>query len=207
MGEVDVIEWACVLHGHHIQNDWVEQWICIKFCIKLEHSSTETIQMIKKAATMGNWSLVASLLQCTCSCITSCADFFAETSDHPGNSALLQSRFVALWLLAFPKTKTTFEREEISDCQWNSGKYNGAADSYWENCERSQGAYFEGDWGVIVLCTMFLVSYTSSINVFTFHITWLDTFWTDLIYQVCDTNWEFNKWWLLVFWTSVWLSR
>ena len=27
----------------------VEQQICIKFCIKLEHSSTETIQMIQKA--------------------------------------------------------------------------------------------------------------------------------------------------------------
>ena len=25
-------------------------------------------------------------------------------------------------------------------------------------CVRSQGAYFEGDWGVVVLCTMFLVS-------------------------------------------------
>ena len=30
---------------------------------------------------------------------------------------------------------------------------------HWEICVRSQGAYFEGDWGVIVLCTMFLVSY------------------------------------------------
>ena len=27
----------------------VEQGICIKFCIKLEHSSMETIQMIQKA--------------------------------------------------------------------------------------------------------------------------------------------------------------
>ena len=27
----------------------VEQWICIKFCIKLEHSSTEITQMIQKA--------------------------------------------------------------------------------------------------------------------------------------------------------------
>ena len=27
----------------------VEQQICIKFCVKLEHSSTETIQMIQKA--------------------------------------------------------------------------------------------------------------------------------------------------------------
>ena len=33
----------------------VEQQICIKFCVKLEHSSTETIQIIQKAAAMGNW--------------------------------------------------------------------------------------------------------------------------------------------------------
>ena len=32
-----------------------EQQICIKVCIKLEHSSAETIQMIQKAAAMGNW--------------------------------------------------------------------------------------------------------------------------------------------------------
>ena len=51
---------------------------------------------------------------------------------------------------------------------------------HWENRVRSQGAYFEGDRGVIVLCTVFLVS--SSINVSIFHITCLDTFWTDLIY-------------------------
>ena len=56
------------------------------------------------------------------------------------------------WL--FQKLKITFEREEISDLQWDSGKYDGN----WENCVRSQGAYFEGDWSVIVLCTMFLVS-------------------------------------------------
>ena len=33
----------------------VEQRICIKFSIKLEHSSAETIQMIQKAAAMGSW--------------------------------------------------------------------------------------------------------------------------------------------------------
>ena len=33
----------------------VEQQICIKFCVKLEHSSAATIQMIQKAAAMGNW--------------------------------------------------------------------------------------------------------------------------------------------------------
>ena len=35
----------------------------------------------------------------------------------------------------------------------------------------------KGDWGIIVLCTMILVS--SSINVCIFHFIWLDTFWTD----------------------------
>ena len=58
----------------------------------------------------------------------------------------------------FFKTNTTFDREEISDHQWDSEKYDGAADGDWENCVRSQGAYFEGDWGVIVLCTVFLLS-------------------------------------------------
>ena len=57
-------------------------------------------------------------------------------------------------------------------------KHNRAADSDRENCVRSQGAYFEGDWGVIVLCTVCPVS---SMNVSIFHITWLDTFWTGLV--------------------------
>ena len=133
----------------------VEQRICINFYIELEHSSTETIWMIQKATAMGNWWLAASPGQRACSCITSCAEFFGETSDHPSDSAPLQPR---LQLPAFPKTKITFEREETSDCQWDSGKYNRAADRDCKNCVRSQGAYFEGDWGVIVLRTLFLVS-------------------------------------------------
>ena len=70
----------------------------------------------------------------------------------------IRPRFGTLQLLVFPKTKITFEREEISDHQWDSGKYDGAADGDWENCVRSQAAYFEGDWGIVVLCTMLLSS-------------------------------------------------
>ena len=33
----------------------VEQQTCIKVCIKLEHSSAETILMIQKATTMDSW--------------------------------------------------------------------------------------------------------------------------------------------------------
>ena len=95
--------------------EWVEQWICIRFYIKLEHSSVETIWMIQKAAGMDHWWLAASSRQCACSHITSGAEFFGETSNYPGDSASLQPRFCILQLLAFPKTKITFEREEISD--------------------------------------------------------------------------------------------
>ena len=106
---------------------------------------------------MGNWWLAASS-QYTCPCITSQAEFVSETSNHPGEFAPLQPRFGTLRLLAFTNIKITFERKEISDHQWDSGKYDRAADGDCENCVRSQGAYFEGGWGIIVLCTMFLVS-------------------------------------------------
>ena len=33
----------------------VEQQICIRFCVKLEHFSVETIWTIQKAAAMDNW--------------------------------------------------------------------------------------------------------------------------------------------------------
>ena len=108
--------------------EWVEQRICIKFCVKLEHPSAETIRMIQKAAAMSYWGLAASSRQYTHSCITSHAEFFAKTSNHPGDSVPLQPRFGALQLLAFPKTKISFEKEEISDHQWDSGKYDRAAD-------------------------------------------------------------------------------
>ena len=105
----------------------------------------------------GSWWLEASSWQGPHSCITSGAEYCGETSNHPGDSAPLQPTFGPLWLLAFPQTKTTIESKEISECQWDSEKYDRAAHGDWENCVRSQGAYSEGDWGVIVLCTMFLV--------------------------------------------------
>ena len=83
---------------------------------------------IAMAAAMGNWWLAASSWQCTHSCIMSHAAFFDKASSHPGGSAPLQPRFGILQLLAFPKTKITFESKEISDCWLDSGKYDGAAD-------------------------------------------------------------------------------
>ena len=107
--------------------EWVQQWICIKFCIKLEYSSVETVQMIQKAAARGNWWLAASSQQCTHSCTMSRAEFFGETSNHPGDSAAPTAQMWCPVTSGFSWTKIIFEREEITDHQWDSGKYNAAA--------------------------------------------------------------------------------
>ena len=182
VGVVDTIEWARVLCSHHVKNNWVEQWICIKFGIKLKHSSAETIWMIQKVAATGNWWLAASSQECIHSCIPSHAEIFVkhqitQVTQPPYSPDLAPCNF---WL--FPKLKSSLKkREEISDHWQDSGKYDRAAHSNWRDCVGSQGNYFEGDRGVIVLCTMFLVSVSSSINISIFHSTCLDTFWTDLI--------------------------
>ena len=168
VGAVDAVEWACELCGCCIQNDWVSRAMNLHqiLCIKLEYSSAETIWMIQKATAMGNWWLAASSQQCACTCIKSFTEFFVK--HQKTQPRWLSPSIAQIWhpetkVLIFPKTKITFEREEISDWWWDSGKYDRVADGDWENCVRSQGAYFGGNCGVIVLCTMFLVS--SSINV------------------------------------------
>ena len=73
----------------------VEQQICIKFCVKLEHSSVETIQMIQKAANKatGDWQLHHNN---TPAHVSPLMQFFGETSNYPGDSAPLQPRFGTL---------------------------------------------------------------------------------------------------------------
>ena len=103
--------------------------------------------------TIGSFITTMHSLMHHVSCRDAVKHQITQMTEHP-----LQPRFGALQCLAFSKTKITIEREEISDHQWDSGKYDGVADGDWENGVRSQGAYFEWAWGVIVLCTMFLIS-------------------------------------------------
>ena len=93
----------------------------------------------------------------------------------------LQPRFGSLWLLAFPKTKITFEREDISYCRWDSGKYDGTADSDWENCVGVKVPTLKETEASLAYAQCFLYLVSSSVNVSIFHSTWLDTFWTDLM--------------------------
>ena len=116
--------------------------------------------MIQKAADMSNWWLAASSWQCSRSGIMSHAEFFGETSNHPVTQPHYHPDLAPCDFWLFPKLKSPFKGKRFQTIdEIQERKYDSAADGDWENCVRSQGAYFEGDWGVIILCTMFLVSY------------------------------------------------
>ena len=116
-------------------------------------------------------TLNAMATQCTCSLNSIYHPHWRVQWSHrcsrvciPVHCPWLPGCIDVLWLLAFPKTNITFEREEILDHPWNSGKCDRAADGDWENCVRSQGAYFEGDWGVIVLCSVFCIFFNKCLH-------------------------------------------
>ena len=155
------------------------------------------IERKQPAAAIGNWWLAASSQQCAYSCITSHAEVFGETSNHFGGSAPLQPIFEVQWLMAFPKTKITFEKEGISDYWWDSGKYDGVADGnsnkgfcrvFWtvvemlgELCEVPTWLLWRGlKYHCLMYngsCILYLLQYVSI-----FHRTQQDTFCTDLIF-------------------------
>ena len=183
MRVVDAIEWACVLCGRHIQNDWASRAINLhQILLEAWTFLSETIQMIQKASAMDNWWLAASSQQCTCSHIMSRAEFFDETSNHSGDSAPLQPRFGTLRLLFFPKKSPL------------KGKRFQTVDEIQENMTGQLMVTGRTVWGPkvptlkgtevslsVVQCFLYLVS--SSVNVSIFHITWLDTFWTGFVFS------------------------
>ena len=166
MGVVDDIEWA-------------EQRISIQFYIKLEHSSAETIWMIQKAAAMGKWWLAASSQQFR-SCIMSCIEFLAEHQITEVTEPHYMPDLMPCNSWFFPKLKSPLKEKRFQTVD-DSGKYNGAANGDWENCMRSQVPTLKGTEAPLSYVQCFLYLISSSINVSIFHITWLDTFWTDLV--------------------------
>ena len=167
-GAIDAIEWACVLCGHHIQNDWVEQQICIQFSDKIAHSSAETIWMTQKAAAMGNWWLAASPRQCACSGIMARTEICGESQITQVTQIQYSTDLVPCDIWLFPKLKSLLKGKRFQTIDKIQENMTGLMMA---NCVRSQGAYFEGDWSITFLCTMFLISF--SINISIFHSAWL----------------------------------
>ena len=161
--------------------EWVEQWTCIKCCMNLEHSSMETNQMIQKATAMGNWWLAASSRQCAHSCSMSHSESFGQTSNHPGDSALLQPRFGTLRLLAFLKRKDHLWGKRFQTFDEIQENMTGWLMAVGKTVSGPQVPALKGTEASLSYVQYFLYLISSSINVCIFHITWLATFWTDLI--------------------------
>ena len=118
--------WVSMCTVWLLHSKWmrVEQQICIESCIKLEHSSAEIIGMIQKATAMGNWWLEGSLRHHDYSCITCHAIFLRNIKSPRGLSPFID-KICTMQLVAFPKTRITSVREEISDHRWDSGNTTG----------------------------------------------------------------------------------
>ena len=155
----------------------VEQWICIRFCIMFEHSSVETIQMIQKVTVMGNWWLAASSQQCVCSCITSGAEFFGKTSNHPGVWAFLQPSLAPCDFQLFQKLKSPLKGKRFQNIdeiqEYTTGQVMAIGRTVWG----PKVPTLKGTEASLSYVQCFLSLGSSSINVSVFHITWLDTFW------------------------------
>ena len=101
----------------------VQQRICIKFHVKLEHSSKETFWMVQKTPALGTWRLAASSRQCARSCIRSHAEFLVQhqitqVAQPPYNPDLVPCDF---WL--FPKLKSPLKGkifQTVSEIQENT---------------------------------------------------------------------------------------
>ena len=122
-GAADTVEWACVLCGHRIQNDWLSRTLNPHRILPEGWMFLRGNYLDDSEGCSYGWLVIGSFIMTTYSLMHHVlCRVFCETSNHPDDSAPLQPRFGTLWLLAFPKTKITFEREEISDHWWDSGK-------------------------------------------------------------------------------------
>ena len=106
--------------GTFKMTEQVEQWICIKFCVKLEHSSMDTIQMIQKAAAVGPGDSPHDNVPTHASCIVQ--SFFAkhqstQVTQPSYNPDLVPCDFWLFQKLTSPLKGKRFQTiDEIQEC-------------------------------------------------------------------------------------------
>lgn len=107
----------------------VEQWIFIKFCIRLENSSAETIQVIQKPLRDDAMS-ITQLHHDNVPTHESCPmqSFLVKHEITQVTQPFYSPYLAPCYFSAFPKTKIIFKREVILDRQWVSGKQDEAVD-------------------------------------------------------------------------------
>ena len=157
----------------------VEQWICIRFCVKLECSSAETIWMIQKA--FGDDAKSAAQIKVWHKRFKDGWEFVESDpcSGRPATGRTPEYTGYNQQRLATGSVRTrSWSGDSKNYCvrDFDAGSWQetcrgkicsmasatgveGISCCSWESCVRSQGTYFEGDWGIIVLCIIFLISY------------------------------------------------
>ena len=159
----------------------VEQRICIKCWIKLELAFVETVRMIQKAAAVDDWWLSSiTTMRALVHHISHSA--FCETSSPPGDSAPWSPDLVSCDFCLFPKLKSplTGKRfQTVDEIQENMmGQLMKSGRTVWG----PKVPTLKGTQALLLYIQCFLYLVSSSISVFIFHITWLDTFWTVLVH-------------------------
>ena len=179
VGVVDTIEWACVLCGLHIQNDWesramnLHQILPYAWTFLHRNYSDDSEGHSYEQLVIGSFIMTTSPLMQLVLCRV-----FLRNIKSPRWLRPLEFRFGALrldfWL--FPKLKSPLKGKRFQTMiQGNTtGQLVVIGRMVWgpkvPTLKRIEvlSSY--------VQCFMYLVS--SSINVSTFHIMWLDILWT-----------------------------
>ena len=98
----------------------VEQWICIKFCVKLEHSSMETYSKDSEGYSDGQLVICSFIMRTYLFMHRILCRVFWQNVKSP---SWLSPSIAQIWhpvTLTFPQTKIIFDREEISEIQENT---------------------------------------------------------------------------------------
>ena len=177
MGAVEAIEWACVLCGHHSQNDWASRAInASNFVLRLNISLWKLFRWFRRPQlwATGDWQLCHYNMPVHVSCLMQ--SFFVKHQIIQVTQPLYSPDLAACNFCLFLKLKSLWKEKRfqtIDEIQENTmGQLMVIGRIVWgprvptlKGTEASVGH---------VQCFLYLVS--SSINVSIFHTMWLDTF-------------------------------
>ena len=166
----------------------VEQWICNDFCINLEHCLQKLLRWFRRPQlwATGDGQRHHDNVLTHASCLMQ--SFFANHQitqvTQPHYSPNLMT--CDFWL--FPKLKSPLKGKRfqtIDEIQENTmGQLMATGRTVWgPKVPTLKGTETSLSYGQ---CFLYLVS--SSVKVSVFHITWPDTFWTDLVFACVSYN-------------------
>ena len=171
----------------------VEPRICVRFCIKLEHPPWKLFQWFRRPQlwASGDWQLHCNNAPAH---VSQPVQLFCETSHHPGVAAPYNPDLVPCDFCFFPKLKSPLKGrrfQTIIELQENTmGQLMVIRRTVWG----PKVPTLKGTEAPLSYVQYFLYLVSSSVNVSIFHITWLNTFWTDLVNSQVTMSTELCLW-------------